>query len=291
MATVVKKRRLVNPGTPRKGSAEAKRKMARLRAMRQTNAGSNSKRKAKKAWSHTGPMVRSRSMALYEAKTAKEASIRTKAKRRAKKTQNVGELITIGMVNPGERRGSESIMRRRRKTVRRRRNPGVALANPRRRRAVRRSNPRYRRIMRRRNPDAKGLMYQVGGVIGGATLTGILVGVIPPQYTAGPMGYLVTGIVAYAQGTLAGKALKNPSLGDSMVVGGMTVLVLKVLGEFLPNLAVGLAPKGLGWSYVDAPMTVAPMGNRFLSYPPSGGNLPMAVSNGSGVSGVRKGWR
>lgn len=304
MAILKQVRKLANPGLVklRKGSKEAKDYMARLRGMRKKSNTGQSFRKLKKRDKKTAlPQYREyigSRMSAERKDMAKKRTVRRKAKKESNSVaiSNVGELVTLSLSNPRPRKRRVNNMARRRK-VTRRRNTGV-VANPRRRRYSARRRNVGRRVkrysMRRRNPGQfQGMLEQVGGVIGGATLTGIIVGVLPPAYTQGLIGYGVTAAVAYAQGMAAGKVLKNPKLGDSMVVGGFTVLVLKVLSEFLPGLAVGLAPRGLGWVYANAPMTVKPMGRPFLAYNQPSGVAPAgmvsAPTNGNGVAGFSRG--
>lgn len=259
MPTVLRKRRISNPGrvTLKKGSQAARDFMAKLRGKR------------------------------------KSAGTRrvTRAKKRV--NRNIGELVTISLGNPEGEKKSMAIRRRTRKA---RRNP-VVMANPRRRRQIgARRNPRriVRRFRSRRNPDVKGTFSQVGGVLGGAVATGILSGMVNSAMpTSGAINLLVTAGVAFAQGTLAGNFFKNKQLGDSMVIGGLTVVALQVINQFMPQ-ASGILPiglKGLGHTYVDAKTLPPPMvGKSWLNYPMNatyGSAMPLAALPAGGVKGAR----
>lgn len=143
----------------------------------------------------------------------------------------------------------------RRRVVRRRRssNPGLSAAPRRRRRnyGVRRRTRRRnygvrRRSGRRRNPGMlTGRVGQVVGVLGGATLTGLIQNTfVPANLNVGFVGYLSTAAVAMLQGTLVGKMLKNSSLGANMTLGGFVYLGLRIVNEMVPSLAAQ-SPIGL----------------------------------------------
>ena len=177
------------------------------------------------------------------------------------RTGNPGEIITLtGLAgNPGTRkrkvgnnmakRRKSSIRRRVRRT--RRANPKVVVRYRNRRRntgrvrSVRRHS--RRRTHRRSNPGfLSGGVGMLVGIFGGAALTGAIAARIPGQLNSGIAGYLTTGVVAYAQGTLAGKLLKNPTLGKNMVTGGLIYLGLKIAGDLIPGLSLPFGLSGLG---------------------------------------------
>lgn len=215
-------------------------------------------------------------MAVHRKRTIKLSNPGRKRKATTKR-KNIGEIVTFSFANPGRKKGTT--MARRKTKKRTRRNPG-AVSNPRRRRTARRNPPRRRRRnysysrRRRRNPDFGGSVVSVTGVLGGATLTGLILGLVPVQYSAGPLGYVIAIAVAFAQGTAVGKFSKNSKLGDAMTIGGLTVVALKLIGEFMPSLPIGLNLRGLGRGrgmghlYAKAPMLPPPMaGQGFLNYP------------------------
>lgn len=137
------------------------------------------------------------------------------------------------------RRKRKSVSSRRRVTRRRRTNPAVTR---RRRRYSRRRNPavvtRRRYSRRRRNPGIRtsNPVIKIGGILGGAAVTGLLSSMLPAGLRSGILGYVSTGVVAYAQGKMIGKVTKNRSLGDSMVTGGLVFLGLKVIGDMFPSI-------------------------------------------------------
>lgn len=185
---------------------------------------------------------------------------RSKA-RLASRIGNPGEIITLAGLagNPGRLRkrkvGNIMAKRRTRKVsgVRRRTrraNPKMVVRYSRRHntgrvRSVRRHS--RRRTHRRSNPGfLSGGVGMLVGIFGGAALTGAIAARIPGQLNSGIAGYLTTGVIAYAQGTLAGKLLKNPALGKNMVTGGLIYLGLKVAGDLIPGLSLPFGLSGLG---------------------------------------------
>jgi hypothetical protein len=90
------------------------------------------------------------------------------------------------------------------------------------------------------------------GVIAGATLTRFIVNQLPANVTGGPIVFLTTGIVAFAQGMVVGSVLGKQELGADMTTGGMTYLALRVLNEFAPDIA-GYTPFGLRGMGIYAP--------------------------------------
>lgn len=188
--------------------------------------------------------------------------------RAASRIGNPGEIITLAGLagNPGrlrKRKVGNIMAKRRRKSVSgvRRRTRRVRRANPKvvvryRNRRTRRANTgrvrsvrrhSRRRTHRRSNPGfLSGGVGMLVGIFGGAALTGAIAARIPGQLNSGIAGYLTTGVIAYAQGTLAGKLLKNPALGKNMVTGGLIYLGLKVAGDLIPGLSLPFGLSGLG---------------------------------------------
>jgi hypothetical protein len=113
---------------------------------------------------------------------------------------------------------------------RRRSNPRVVV------RYRNRHHRRYRNRGRRNPGFLSGDMARVAAILGGAVVTSLLVGMIPAQYTSGMMGMVATGIVAVVAGTVAGKVMRNPSIGRMVAVGGLLIVGLNVLQMLVPNL-------------------------------------------------------
>jgi hypothetical protein len=182
---------------------------------------------------------------------------------RKKRKKNVGEILTV--FNPGTRRRSKKnnmAMKRRKRRgnslfSRRRRRRGNPMGYRRRirhnavaryTRRKRRGNPggyrrrRHTSIMRRyprRNPDfLTGEVGVIVGVLGGSTLTSLLMGTLQSTVTAVSSGipaYVAGAVVAFLQGKLIGKFTKNPQLGKYMSAGGYTWVALTMLHDLLPS--------------------------------------------------------
>lgn len=276
MATVLKRRRLANPGGKRSGRRRmtpkqikyfgTKRQRAALKAKRRVSSGS------------------------------RRTTARRRATRAAGRQANIGEIVSIGL-NPGERK--ESMARARKRTTRRRKrnpSPRVVRRTRRRNRGYAMSNPRRRRrrVRRRRNPSMlTSTATTVLGVLGGAAVTKLIVDRLPYNLNVGLPSYISTGVVAVIQGMAVSKFGKNQSLGDAMTLGGFTYLGLKILQEFAPGVAaispIGLRGRGMG---VIAPSSFynpqVPRTNamtRFVT--PSAIPAPAAVENGMSGLGRR----
>lgn len=211
---------------------------------------------------------------------------------------NPGEIITLSGLagNPGtlkKRKVGNIMAKRRRKSVsgvRRRRtrrasNPKVVVryrtrkaATHRRRRRMNTGRVvRRRRSHRRSNPGfLSGGVGMLVGIFGGAALTGAIAARVPGQLNSGIAGYLTTAVVAYAQGTLAGKLLKNPTLGKNMVTGGLIYLGLKIAGDLIPGLSLPFGLAGMG---AIAPSSFyvpqVPSGNSMINFQAPAG-IPVA---------------
>lgn len=215
-----------------------------------------------------------------------------------KRVGNPGEIITLSGLagNPGKlkkRKVGNIMAKRRRKSVsgvRRRRtrrahNPKVVVryrtrkaATHRRRRRMNTGRVvRRRRSHRRSNPGfLSGGVGMLVGIFGGAALTGAIAARVPGQLNSGIAGYLTTAVVAYAQGTLAGKLLKNPTLGKNMVTGGLIYLGLKIAGDLIPGLSLPFGLAGMG---AIAPSSFyvpqVPAGNSMINFQAPAG-IPVA---------------
>lgn len=198
---------------------------------------------------------------------------------------NPGEIITLtglGMANPGIKKGTNKMAKRRtkragvRRRTRRAHNPKVIVryrtrnASHRRRRRANTgrlvSRRRVHRRHRRSNPGfLSGGVGMLIGIFGGAALTGAIASRIPGQLNSGIAGYLTTGVIAYAQGTIAGKVFKNPALGKNMITGGLIYLGLKIAGDFFPSLSLPFGLSGLG--------AIAPSAFNYPQLPPGNSML------------------
>ena len=253
MAHLMKRRRLINPRRRRRMTAKqirffgTKRQRAALKAR---NAGPYSRRKSKKFVKRFGP---------YSAYTLREAQRISHPRRRSKATRrrrsNVGEILTVMPANPGRRRRSSMYRTHNRRRNRRRRHMAAAEYNRRynrgrRRHNRRRHNPsvvyrhhnRRRHLMynrRRRNVGGRFLTGTTGavvGILGGAAVTKILVGVLPTTFTSGMMGYLATGVGAVVAGQLAGRMTGNRQFGNWVMIGGFLIVALELVNQFFPTL-------------------------------------------------------
>lgn len=215
-----------------------------------------------------------------------------------RKRRNVGELVTISIPNSGRKKTMARA--RRRKTTAKRRNTTRRTT---RRKASNAGKVVYRYRTRKRSTGRgkrrntgvlTGRAGQVFGIIGGATVTGLLCNtVVPLQFRMGFVGYFSTAAVAMLQGAAVGKFGRNAQLGKNMTVGGFVYLALKVMGDLLPGVS-GSIPIGLRGLGVLAPGS---RGNPILptSYAPNsmmrviGPSYasPAPASNGMGLAQLR----
>lgn len=175
--------------------------------------------------------------------------------------KNVGEILTVMPANPGRRRRRSSMYRtHNRRRHNRRRRMGVAeynrrYHNPRRhnRRRYhnrrRRHNPtivRYHNARRhhymhnrrrRRNPGfTTGTTGAIVGILGGAAITKIITGFLPTTFTTGFMGMAATGVGAVVAGQIAGRVSKNRQFGNWVMIGGLLIVALELVNQFIPGL-------------------------------------------------------
>lgn len=328
MAELVKRRRLVNPGKKRRNLSPlqklffgTKRQRAAVKAnkgkkrRRNVAMGYRGSKRVAKSWTQgiTSRPVRRRKRNISSIVTVSPAK-RNPGRRKYKK-RNSRKVI---VVNKGRKRMATKRRVVRRRTYRRKRNYGTQKGRswsyyaPRpsgikrkkkgnpgrvRRRRVSRGVSRHHR--RRRNPGflsmgGGGTMTSVAGVVGGLALTKVLCGFVPPQFTAGVLGYLATGVIAVAQGKLAGKVFKSPTLGHNMMVGGLAYLAAKVLNDFLPSVGgyTGISGMGLigGGSFYNPQVNQnGSMGSFVLPAATMGAiaaNMPATAT--TGVRGLRR---
>ncbi len=308
MPQVLKRRRVSNPGRRKKMTAKQIRFFGTKRQRAALKNASKRKRK--------NPSLRK-----VVRKVKRQAVGVLKSHRRRKRVSNIGEILTVSLpgLNPGrKRRKTRKVSKKRsvpnmaRKRVRRRKNAGTRVgrswsiyksrrrrANPHRRR--RRHNPakvvyRYRRhnaVGRRRhgrrNPGMmSGAFGTVAGIIGGATITSLIVGRLPVALGSGFAGYLSTAVVAMVQGQLIGKVLKNSKFGRDMTIGGFTALALKLVNDFVPGLGLGFGLSGRGMGIITPSSFYVPQVNQpgsMASFVTPAGIPVAAPSNGMGGMG------
>lgn len=326
MAEIVKRRRLVNPGRKRRNLSPlqkmffgTKRQRAAVKAnkgrkrRRNVAMGYRGSKRVAKSWTQgiTSKPARRRKRNISSIVTVYPA--KRNPGRRKYKRRNSRKVV---VVNKGRKKMATRRRVVRRRTYRRRRNYGTRSGrswstysrkatgkrkkgNPGRVRRRRVSRRRVsRRVGRRRNPGflsmgGGGTMTSVAGVVGGLALTKILCGFVPAQFTAGVLGYLATGVIAVAQGKLAGKLLKSPTIGHNMMVGGLAYLAAKVLNDFLPSIGgyTGISGMGLigGGSFYNPQVNQnGSMGNFVIPAATMGAiaaNMPTATT---GVRGLRR---
>lgn len=118
---------------------------------------------------------------------------------------------------------------------------------------------------------------------------------LPAGLSMGMAGYVSMGAVAMLLGTLSRMAFKDKVFGDNVTIGGFVVLGLRIMNDFVPQLAAGL-PFGLRGMGVIAPSSYAlPLINRpnsmtqFIrpSYIPAQAVVPTGVAGMRGFRGYR----
>jgi hypothetical protein len=210
-----------------------------------------------------------------------------KRRNTGRRVKNVGEIITLSLPKRKVKLNNPMATRRRRNSRRRRNAPRTwsalyrakyyrtakakkrsngrrsKLANPRRRRRRNSSRviTRYRyrnpgRLVsrrrnssrRRRNPGFLGAdITKVAGILGGATVTNLIVKQLPATYSTGTLGYATLTATALAQGYLVKKVFKNAALGEDMMIGGLVLVAIKLMGDLFPTFSLGLSGgRGLG---------------------------------------------
>lgn len=298
MATVRRKRKLVNPSKRRRMSLKQKLHFgtARVRA-----AAKKALSRVRKHTSRTRVSRKRRNTGKAASAIARARShgARARAKGLVRKgvVSNIGEIFTLGL-NPGgyktmarrRRKVKASSHRRRTRRVSRRRNPQRMYAAPTRRRNRRRVSRRRNRarVTRRRNPGMiRSTVTNVLGVVGGAAATKLISDRLPFNLNTGIPGYISTAVVSMLLGWAVGKFGKQPKLGEMMTLGGFTYLGLKVMGDFFPSLA-SLSPFGLrGMGVIGPSSFYTPQVNRagsmgsFLVPSAVTGAIPAPAANGA----------
>jgi len=255
------RKRKQNPGHRRRMTAKqirffgSKRQKAALKAHRRRKAKVVRRRVSPKASVNPRRKVRAR---------------RRKAPARKRRQLNPALLVTLGAVNP---RRSAVKKRRRKKTARaanprrRRRNATrVVVTAPRRRN--RRTSHRRRSVARRRNPGAFGLRGAgmakaiVAGMAGMAAAKFIPT-LIPGQFVQGNlMRTVATGASAFVAQMIARAVVKDQTVADAVLFGGLIQTGSVALNAFLPAIArqVGLAGiMNADWSIPENPLRALPV--------------------------------
>lgn len=287
VAQVLKPIRLVNPGQRRR-----KNTARRMSLAQKLHFGTKRQRAAAQASLHR---KRSRPKAVNPGKRKRRnygtkfgrtwsrykptAGQRKASNAKYRRTQNVGEIITIRpLTNSGRKRkrlsNTSNMARRRtrRKAVgsrvryhRRRRtaNPATRVHRRRRRRTgnpsmrtrtvvrYRTRNASHRRRSYRRNPGAisTGAFGSAINIVAGALVTKFVVEMLPSGISQGIPGYIASAVVATLQGKAIGKLLKNPSMGNQMATGGYVYTVLKIANDLMPSFGLPFKLNGMGGVY------------------------------------------
>lgn len=239
----------------------------------------------------------------------KGAGLSNRGRRRNRRRRNVGEILTVVPANPGRRRRSMTRTKHRRRNRRRRnwRDPRTGLSNRRRRRnRGRRHNPRVvvryrnrrhhrRNRGRRRNPGLlTGNIGAIVGVLGGAAVTKVVTGLLPPTFMQGWTGYIATGVAAVVLGKGAGMVTRNRAFGNWVMIGGMLIVALELMGQFFPQLQLpfGLTSGTSGMGLISSSNFYVPQvnmpGSMASFVTPAGvtGAIPVVPAATSGMHGL-----
>lgn len=293
MAQVLKPVRLVNPGKRRRSTSTRRNpgSKRRMSLAQKLHFGTKRQRAAAQASLHR---KRSRPKAANPGRRKRRnygtkfgrtwsrykptAGQRKASNAKYRRTQNVGEIITIRpLTNSGRKRkrlsNTSNMARRRtrRKAVgsrvryhRRRRtaNPATRVHRRRRRRTgnpsmrtrtvVRyRNRSTHRRRSYRRNPGAisTGAFGSAINIVAGALVTKFVVEMLPAGISQGIPGYIASAVIATLQGKAIGKLLKNPGMGNQMATGGYVYTVLKIANDLMPSFGLPFKLNGMGGVY------------------------------------------
>lgn len=235
MPTVLRPRRIVNSGIHKK-----RRNVGQIITLGLMGNPGNRKRKRKvnKAKKNSMAIItfntkgkRKRNMATKKRRTNTKRRV-TAHRRRT----NSGSYKARRRRNTyaSHRRRANSGTRKRRNYTRRRRNGVFSMITRRR---------------RRRNAgvigSATGGITQALSVVGGAILCNAISGYLPASLNSGPMSYIATAAIAMAQGAIASKVLKNPTLGKNLQLGGFVIVALRIVKDFMPSLGNPFAGMGI----------------------------------------------
>lgn len=278
----------------------------RLNRSKRRNAGRRnvSRRKTKKYIKRHGLNVHFPKGSTYYMPKRRRKNGRRRNVRRA----NVGEILTVVPANPGRKRRNRSMAR----TANRRRNRRgrfTAVANRRRNRRRRvynrgrrhsprvvyrnRARRRHRMHNRRRNPGfMTGTTGTIVGLLGGAAVTKVITSFLPSNLTTGYAGMATTGVTAVVTGQVAGKLLKNPQFGKWMTIGGLLIVALEVVNQFLPSLQLpfGLSSGTSGLGLISSSNYYVPQvnlpGSMASFVTPAGVTAALPMVPATGMSGI-----
>lgn len=130
------------------------------------------------------------------------------------------------------------------------------------------------------------------GVLGGATITKVITGFLPSNLTTGVLGMATTAVSAVVVGQVAGKVFKNPQFGRWMMVGGMLIVALEVLNQFMPTLQLpfGLSTGTAGMGLISSSNYYVPQvnlpGSMASFVTPAGVTAAIPVVPAAGMHGI-----
>jgi hypothetical protein len=193
---------------------------------------------------------------------------RRKALAKRRRQVNPALLVTLGAVNPG---GKKVAKKRRKKAVRasnprrRRRNATrVVVTAPRRRN--RRITHRRRSVARRRNPAfglrGAGMAKAVVAGLAGMAASKFIPTLIPGNLIQGNlMRTVATGASAFIAQMIAKAVVKDQSVSDAVLFGGLMQTGSVALNAFLPGIAQSLGLSGImdaNWTIPENPLKRLP---------------------------------
>jgi hypothetical protein len=274
---VLLKKRLINPGTRKMTARQklffgTKRQRAAV-SRRLTNKGKKRTKNHGKRVRNVGEIITlglPRKKAIEVIKNPMPVKRRTRNAKRRRNAPNTWSSLYQNYYNPA---GSSRIATRRRSRSaaykgRRGNSSKTKLANPRRRRRsvrvitkyryrnpARLANSRrryHRRTVRRyRNPGfLSSDIAKVAGILGGATVTNLVAKQIPSKYTTGTLGYATLTAVAFGQGYVVKKFLRNNALGDDMMIGGLVLVAMKLMSDLFPSVSLPFSLTGGGMGLI-----------------------------------------
>lgn len=257
MATVLRRRLLVNPAKKKKRKNRARRKMTakQIRIFGTPAQKAALKRKRKTKAHRSNPKKKA-----YRPKTRPRTAPRRK--RRARK--NVSEIITAslaGLANPGRRRRKSKKQKKgKRVMAKARRNRKNAARRPShakkqyRRRKHNRMNPTSRRrrhhvTRHRRNPGSMSgitnVLIDAGWAAGGAIGSRALTQLVLQSNNSGIMGYGANLVSGFLLSWGVKSIMKNSRAAADVVMGTLIGVILRALQDFTP-LGQAAQLSGLG---------------------------------------------
>lgn len=146
---------------------------------------------------------------------------------------------------------------------------------------------------RRRNPGfMTGTTGAIVGVLGGAAVVKVITSFLPSNLTTGYAGMATTGVAAVVTGQVAGKLLKNPQFGKWMTIGGLLIVALEVVNQFLPSLQLpfGLSSGTSGLGLISSSNYYVPQvnmpGSMASFVTPAGVTAALPMVPATGMSGI-----